>query len=192
MMAPDYKGAVRASTHLVRRFFWSLSGAEPDRAEEQWLVAKLSDREAHLYRMMSNQDRRHAIECGREADRLLAERSLAAANTEQAIVASALHDVGKTPARLGTVGRAFATVLKPAMRYDDKWIATTHIFGRMRKYTEHAAIGADQLRGAGSTQLVVAWAAEHHLPVNEWTIDRELGLVLAEADGEPRHEVVPT
>lgn len=175
-----------AAVHLVRRFFWSLSGAEPDPADEQWLIGQLSERETHLYRMMSNQDRRHAIECGREADRLLDGQA-----SPEIIVASALHDVGKTPARLGTVGRAVATILKPIFKplsplNDERWIDKTHVFGRMRRYADHSAIGADLLRGAGSEALVVAWAAEHHLPVDQWTIDHELGFVLAEADGEPR------
>lgn len=163
--------------HLARRFVWSLSNAAPDPDDEKWLVGLLNDRETHLYTMMSNQDRRHAIICGRAMPSLLGDDVAA-----EVIVASALHDVGKTPARLGTIGRAIAMLLRPAMRADDRWIAKTSLFGRMRKYTEHPAIGAEQLRGAGSADVVVAWALEHHLESEQWTIEPGIAAALAEAD----------
>ena len=163
--------------HLVRRFFWSLSNAAPEPVDEAWLLGLLNEREAHLYTMMSNQDRRHAIICGRAMPELLG-----ADVAPEIIVASAMHDVGKTPARLGTVGRAIAMLLRPAMRSEDRWIAKTTPFGRMRKYTEHPSIGAEQLRGAGSAEIVVAWAREHHLGPGEWSIDAEVAHALAAAD----------
>jgi hypothetical protein len=40
------------------------------------------------------------------------------------------------------------------------------------------------LRDAGSGELTVAWASEHHLPRESWTVDRRLGDALKAADGD--------
>ena len=166
--------------HLVERFFWSLSSDPPEPAGEAWLVELLTDKEAHLYKMMSPQDQRHAIECGREALLLLGDRC-----TDELIDASALHDVGKTPARLGTIGRATATVLKPVLRpRSDRWVHKTHLPGRWQRYLAHDVIGAEMLEAAGSSPRVVAWAAEHHKSPSEWTLPDRVGRALAQADGE--------
>ena len=37
---------------------------------------------------------------------------------------------------------------------------------------------------AGSDPLTVAWAREHHLPADEWTIDPELAQALHDADDD--------
>ena len=37
---------------------------------------------------------------------------------------------------------------------------------------------------AGSAPLTVAWAREHHLPPEEWTVPLEVGEVLKAADDD--------
>lgn len=177
----DERPMLSGLAHLARRFFWSLSNRAPDPVDDAWLTGLLSDKEQHLYSMMSNQDRRHAIECARLAQELLGDGA-----TNEVIVASALHDVGKTPARLGTFGRVMATVLQLSPKAGDAWMERTHLVGRLRRYNQHSTIGAELLTGAGSADIAVRWALEHHLDPDEWTLDRELGLALAAADGEPR------
>ena len=148
----------------MRRFVWSIGGGEPDPDDEAWLVGQLSTAEAELYEAMSANDRRHAV----LGARLVADRP------RDVVVAAALHDVGKTPARLGTLGRVGATLagLVPL-----RW------GGRVGRYLDHAEVGAAMLEAAGSDPLVVAWAREHHLPPRRWTVPPDVGRALVIADG---------
>lgn len=157
--------------HLVQRFRWSLSSAPPSASGEQWLLGFLSAGEADLYRAMSAQDRRHAVDCGRRVEDL----------GPEAIVASALHDVGKTEAGLGTMGRVGATLLSPVVRS-----AHPGFFGRAAVYKQHPERGAALLAATGSAPLAVAWAAEHHEPKAKWSpvIDPEVGRRLLAADDD--------
>jgi len=159
---------VSTPRHLVGRFVESLSNAAPDPEEERWLLGLLSPQETALYGAMSVQDRRHAVHCAREAMRLLGD-----ASTPTLIVASALHDVGKTEVGLGTVGRALATVLQSVVPV-----------GKVYRYARHNQLGAMRLMEAGSAPEVVAWAREHHRGVSEWSLPEHIGRALAEADGE--------
>ena len=49
---------------------------------------------------------------------------------------------------------------------------------------EHPRLGADLLGMAGSAPLTVAWAAEHHLPPEDWTVPRPIGEALKAADDD--------
>jgi hypothetical protein len=51
-------------------------------------------------------------------------------------------------------------------------------------YLTHDRLGADLLRVAGSEPLTVAWAGEHHLPPEQWSVDRATGDALKAADGD--------
>jgi hypothetical protein len=55
---------------------------------------------------------------------------------------------------------------------------------RVGMYLTHDRIGADLLRAAGSDQLTVAWAGEHHQPPETWTVDRRVAQALKDADGD--------
>jgi len=155
--------------HLVKRFVGSLSSKPPAVSDQEWLLSLLNPCEVALFSAMSAPDRRHAVECA------LAARDLLGSNaTDVLIVASALHDVGKTEADLGTFGRVAATLLARAFPV-----------GRIQAYGHHPLLGAERLTAAGSAPEVVAWAREHHLPVERWTLPEAVGRALAEADGEP-------
>ena len=146
--------------HLAKRFFGSLRRGGP--ADEDWALAQLNDGERTLWQRMSDPDRRHAV-------------GVAQAVPPELAVAALLHDVGKIESGLGTFARVGATLLG-AMRRD--W------GGRLGAYLRHDAIGADLLARAGSDPLTVAWAREHHLPEDRWTVPVEAGRALKAADDD--------
>jgi predicted HD phosphohydrolase len=154
--------------HLAKRFFGSLSRREPAASDTQWATAQLLPGEEQLWHQMSVADRRHAIGVAREVVRMLGDRA------DRAVIAAALlHDVGKVDSNLGTLVRVVATVLN--RRTGD---------GRLARYRRHDQIGAELLEAAGSASLTVAWAREHHLPSDRWTVPTELSSALKAADDD--------
>lgn len=161
----------RQALHLARRFAGSLWPAGPPAGDEAWAASVLSDEEHRLWRRMSRVDRRHAVGVGRRV-----EHAMGAAETPRWVLAAALlHDVGKVPSCLGTLGRVAATVAGLAGRTPG---------GRMGLYLSHAQVGADMLESAGSDPLTVAWAREHHLPAGCWSVPPAVGEVLKAADDD--------
>lgn len=159
--------------HLAQRTLWSLRKPVPDAATERWLLGLLSPSEAVLYRSMSAVDRAHAL------------NSAAAVSTWGAdvVVASALHDVGKTQAGLGTPGRVAASVVGLlSVDVGSRWRNLGGVRGQIGRYLDHSEIGARELSTAGASDLAVAWAREHHLPAEQRTIAPELADALAAAD----------
>ena len=55
--------------------------------------------------------------------------------------------------------------------------------GRVGRYLCHDEIGAEMLAEAGGDALTIAWAREHHLPPERWTVAAEVGAV---AEGRRR------
>ncbi len=153
-----------SGAHLVRRFFQSLVDRGPDPTEEAWLLGLLTQSEADLYQQMSAADRRHAL---RSAE------CPALVNDAQR-VAAALHDVGKARSGLGTLGRVGATLGGIA--------APGRLRGRWADYRDHPRLGATMLREADSADQTVVWAAEHHLPLSECSLPRDVAAALAAAD----------
>lgn len=153
--------------HLVRRFFGSFRARRPDPEAQSMVAAALSDGEAELFWAQPVVDQAHAV---RVARRLRA----VAPDRDDLLPAALLHDVGKQDARLGTVGRSMATLCAmvglPRTR-------------RMRRYLDHAAVGADELRSVGSAPVTVAFAAHHHETAAEG-VDPKTWALLREADHE--------
>ena len=166
--------------HLTRRFFGSLLPRAPSPSDEGWLVALLSPAEEDLYRGQSVRDREHSIRCG-----LLARDILGARATRAVVVASALHDVGKIDADLGTLGRVVATVIGTVLSAEkqQQWGEAPGVRRQVGLYLAHPERGAELLMAAGSDPLVVAWACEHHFVPSRWSIDPDLGDALRRADG---------
>ena len=158
--------------HLVRRFFGSLASGGPSVADEAWVLTVLSEGEHALWRRMSGPDKRHAAGVARRVQR-------AGVDDRAALTAALLHDVGKLESGLGTFGRVFATVARRWTRAGAGWVPEP-----WRRYDDHSALGAVLLDRAGSGPLVVAWAAEHHLPPDRWTVPAEVGAVLKAADDD--------
>jgi len=90
--------------------------------------------------------------------------------------AALLHDVGKVVSGFGTFARVGATLLGLLGR--DRWQ------GRIGDYLRHPELGARLLAEAGSDPITVAWASEHHLPVDRWTVPQEAGALLKAADDD--------
>jgi hypothetical protein len=55
---------------------------------------------------------------------------------------------------------------------------------RVGLYLHHPDLGGDLLELAGSDPLTVAWAREHHLPDDQWTVPRHLADALKAADDD--------
>lgn len=169
------------AAHLSKRFFTSLRPGGPSRVDREWAEAQLLDSEVVLWRRMSGPDRRHAVGVARRVDAALGP------GTDRAVLAAALlHDVGKIEAGLGTYGRVIATlsaaVAGPETAKD--WVRTTGFTRRVGLYLLHPKLGGDHLGMAGSDALTEAWARQHHLPEEEWTIDPEIGRVLKDCDDD--------
>lgn len=95
------------------------------------------------------------------------------------LAAALLHDVGKIDAGIGTLARVPATLLGLVAR---QRVASGN--GRVARYLRHDEIGGRMLEDAGSDPLTSAWAAEHHLPSERWTLPRPIADALKVADGD--------
>jgi hypothetical protein len=161
--------------HLVRRFLGSLRPGGPGEAAEGWVAGVLGPGELALWRTMSGPDRRHAYGVARDV-----EARLGAAATSPVLAAALLHDVGKVDSGLRTLGRVVATVVGMVAGRN----RTRGWSGRIGRYLRHPEIGAERLVAAGSDGLTVAWAREHHLPPERWTVAQDLAEVLKACDDD--------
>jgi hypothetical protein len=174
---------VARPAHLVRRFLGSVVPARLSADDARWAAAQLLPAERGLWSRMSPADRRHAVGVARDV-----ERRLGAEATRPVLAAALLHDVGKIDAGLGTYGRVLATLSGAAVGHDPVMITRwTHVRGFTRRvglYLQHDRLGGDLLELAGSDPLTVAWAREHHLAPETWTVPAEVGEALKAADDD--------
>lgn len=167
--------------HLVRRFFGMLVPLGPSSADEEWIAGVLAPREHRLWRRMRRADRRHAAAVARRV-----ERSLGADATPAVLAAALLHDVGKIDSGLGVYARVVATVCGSLASEHtvDEWRRRAGFTRRVGLYLQHPRIGSEMLALAGSAPVTVAWAREHHLPREQWTVPVDVGEVLKSADDD--------
>jgi len=167
--------------HLVGRFVGSLRPGGPGRGAEAWVAERLSPAEHDLWRRMSGPDRRHAYAVARRV-----ERSLGHEATRPVLAAALLHDVGKTDAGLRTYGRVVATLSGAVAGRElaEVWRTKRGFTRKVGLYLLHPDLGGDQLALAGADPLTVAWAREHHLPEEQWSVPVEIGRALKEADDD--------
>lgn len=167
--------------HLTRRFFGALRPGGPSEADRAWVESVLSESEYALWRRQYGPDRRHTAAVAREVERRLGDDA-----TPPVLAAALLHDIGKIDADLGTWGRVVATLSARVAGGEtaELWTKSTGFTRKVGLYVKHPAIGADMLAMAGSDPLTVAWAAEHHLPPEEWTIDPDIAHVLHDVDDD--------
>jgi hypothetical protein len=128
-------------------------------------------------------DRRHAVGVARRVDDAL---GADVADRRAVLAAALLHDVGKTASGLGTYGRVIATLSAAIGGRDqaEAWSETRGFTRRVGLYLRHPELGGDQLALAGSDPLTTAWAREHHLPPDRWTVPVPVGEVLKAADDD--------
>jgi hypothetical protein len=167
--------------HLARRFFGSLRPGGPKKAEEEWARSQLLPSEVALWKRMSNPDRRHAATVARDV-----ERSLGHEASRPVLAAALLHDVGKIEAGLRTYGRVIATLcgMFVGREHAKLWMRSRGFTRRVGMYLLHPELGGDLLGIAGSDPLTEAWAREHHLPPEQWTISPTLAQVLKDCDAD--------
>ena len=161
--------------HLARRFFGALDPRGPAPADEAWVERLLGAGELALWRRMSGPDRRHAVGVARDVQRRLGPSTA----SPPVLAAALLHDVGKVDPGLGTLARVPATVIGLVAR---ERVAAGD--GRIARYLRHDAIGAELLAAAGADHLTVAWAREHHLSPERWTVPPEVAAALKAADDD--------
>lgn len=168
--------------HLARRFFGSLRIGGPSPADEAWVAGALAPTEAALWQRMSGPDRRHAVGVARAVTEALGDDAVRSVRA-----AALLHDVGKIESGFGPVRRAVVTVVSMAAGRDAalaRWADRGGLRGRAGAYLRHDEIGAELLSEACSDPLTVAWAREHHLPDDRWTVPAEIGSALKAADDD--------
>jgi hypothetical protein len=167
--------------HLVRRFFGSLRPGGPTPTDDAWAVGHMTPGETGFWRRMSAADRRHAVVVARRVD-----ATLGPAATRAVLAAALLHDVGKIESGFGPVRRAAATVagMVGGHAAAERWRRRRGPVGRVGRYLCHDEIGAGMLAEARSDALTIAWAREHHLPSERWTVAAEVGTALKAADDD--------
>jgi hypothetical protein len=158
--------------HLAKRFVTSLWPGGPPRADDAWATHYLLPGEVALWRRMPGFDRRHAVGVARRVYAALGGEA-----TRPVVAAALLHDVGKIDSGFGVWRRVFATVWTGVRGRD-------RVRGRTAVYVEHPARGAALLRAAGADPLTAAWAEEHHLPPQRWTVPAEIADVLKASDDD--------
>lgn len=190
---PDTGGAGFGSLrHLGGRLVGSLRPGGPSPADEAWAKRLLGPGERKLWDLMSGPDRRHAVGVARAVALDLGGDADGTGVPGAALAAALLHDVGKIRSGLGTWGRVAATAAALRLGRDRVAAWSGHSGGgepsgwraRAGLYVCHDALGAAMLEAAGAAPLTVAWAAQHHLPSSQWTVDPDLARVLKAADGD--------
>lgn len=169
------------AAHLVRRFFGSLTPLGEPASDRPWITENLTEGELAVWRSMSRADWRHVAGVARRVERALGHEA-----TRPVIAAALLHDCGKTVSGLGTYGRVIATLSVKLAGHEQAvaWRETRGFTRRVGLYVLHPELGADRLGMAGSAPLTVAWAAEHHLPADQWTVPTAVGEALKAADDD--------
>lgn len=158
-------------THLACRFFGSLDKRPLAGGDIEWVEQQLLPSEYRLWKRYSFPDRRHTISVARDV-----ERQLGPAASRPVLAAALLHDIGKIDTGLETFERVVATVIGRFVPADHRrW-------GRLRRYGDHNEVGAQMLEAAGSDPITVAWAREHDLPADRWTLPAAITGPLYAAD----------
>lgn len=169
--------------HRARRFVRSLVSIAPGEEDTAWAASHLSPAEQKLFARMSAADRAHSVAVARAVEANL-DRLGPDAETGWVMAAALTHDVGKTVAGLGTYGRVAATLSGAVggASMAPVWAEKRGMTRRIGLYLQYTKLGADLLAMAGSDERVVAWAAEHHQPEEDWSVPVEAGRLLADAD----------
>jgi len=167
--------------HLSRRFFGSLLPGGPSRHDLDWVRNILSGDEFALWSRMYGPDRRHSAGVAREVRKRLGP------DVPDAVLGAALlHDIGKLDSGLRTWGRVVATLSAKIAGPDtaSMWRKSSGFTRSVGLYLHHPDLGGDMLVMAGSDPLVCAWARQHHLPPEDWTIERRYAEILSEVDDD--------
>ncbi|MFO7549393.1 MAG: hypothetical protein R6X29_11080 [Acidimicrobiia bacterium] len=132
-------------SHLAARFV-DVAAARPlDSDELAWVEGRLTDSERLAFVTQSRADQRHGHDAGRHVE--------AHGGSGIEVRAALLHDIGKRHARLGLLGRTWASL---AIRL------RLPLWARARIYRDHGPLAAVELERWGAETLVVDFARHHH------------------------------
>ena len=168
-------------THLVRRVATTLKGRTPSPPDLRWAAELLTPSEMTLFSSMEPIDQAHALEVERRPEVAVGQ---VVEVTDWVLVAALLHDIGKIESRTGVAGRVLATLIGPMVgdSMAERLGRGRGRIGSIGRYLRYPILGASLLGAIGSDENVRLWAAEHHRSANEWSVPRELGRVLRDAD----------
>lgn len=172
--------------HRAKGFFKSIIPKKLTGEQREWIRQQLTNREAELFFRMSMIDQVHSYQVAQHVEAALQKSDHDVSDTDRSwmLQAALLHDVGKTVANLGTIGRVIATLSIAAGGSDmgKHWARTRGMTRRIGMYAMYPDLGADMLTLAESHPLVSAWAREHHFNESDWTVPTACGRILAAAD----------
>lgn len=172
--------------HRARRFLGSLRPGPLAPGDLDWVRGVLGERQSVLFARMSTADQRHSVAVARRAAAALDAMQPAPtrADVARATAAALLHDVGKSVAALGTYGRVVATLSGWVAGHDmaAAWQQGSGLTRRVGLYLDYPRLGGELLEINGADEWVVAWAIEHHLDPQHWSLPVEIATVLSEAD----------
>ena len=168
--------------HLSTRFFASVWAQDPDAADVAWVKLVLTPKELGVWKTLGRADRAESVAVARTFVR---ERGAEA--EPQYVAAALLHDVGKTDAHLGPIGRSVATVVAGVVSHG----RARSMPNRIGRYIAHDDRGAARLETAGARREPVVWARIHHRSESwpESGIPADICAALARADGEKVNSV---
>ncbi|MEZ5381135.1 MAG: hypothetical protein R2754_04990 [Microthrixaceae bacterium] len=173
--------------HLYRRFRYHMGPMPDPEPADRWAAGHLAGAELELFGAMSVRDRVHSVAVARRVETALACSDASPEGWE--LRAALLHDAGKALTPLGVAGRVVASLADGTavgawfVRRSRRADARPGPLARMGSYLTYPELGASRLESIGSPREVSAWAREHHLSSEEWTVPAAAGRVLAEADG---------
>lgn len=172
--------------HRAKGFFTAIIPKKLAQDQHEWIREQLTQREFELFSKMSMVDQVHSYRVAQHVESALesSECRIDEAERPWMLRAALLHDVGKTVANLGTIGRVIAT-LSIAVGGSDMgqhWARTRGMTRRIGLYAMYPDLGADMLTLAESDPLIAAWAREHHFDEAAWTVPVDCGRILAAAD----------
>ena len=159
--------------HLTRRFFDVLFATPLYLGERAAIEGWLDSGQAWVFFSQSDPDQRHGFHA--------ALVSISGGAELEVIRAALLHDVGKRHARLGVLGRSFASIaIRLGLPLTRRW----------RLYRDHGEIAARELTALGCQGLIVDFALHHHgdrptgFPIPTWDL-------LVRADQPPKTGAAP-
>jgi putative nucleotidyltransferase with HDIG domain len=145
--------------HLSRRFVDVLLSTALDAAERTAVEMWLDNGQAWVFFSQPNPDQRHGFRAALVA--------IAGGGEMDVIRAALLHDVGKRHARLGVLGRTFATIaIRLGLPMTTRW----------RLYRDHGETAASELESLGCEGVIVDFARHHHggrpldIPTVTWNL----------------------
>ncbi|MEX0767364.1 MAG: HD domain-containing protein [Microthrixaceae bacterium] len=172
--------------HRMQRFFRSVFSVSASQEQVAWAYEFLTESEQRLFMRMPSVDQAHCIGVAQAVSGHLSQVGLSEEDPAATwiLAAALLHDVGKSVSGLGTYGRVVATISEALGGSDmgAHWAERGGMTRRVGLYLQYPQLGADLLSLASSDERVVAWAVQHHLPQEQWTLPIDCALLLQQAD----------